>query len=161
MNKVRTRPPPEEALFAPKKKPKPLPFQFVFDALASAEPYTRPMFGCVGVYVEDRIVLIFRDGRDPAEDNGLWVATSKEHHASLRRELPSMRSISVLGPDVTGWQVLPPDQPGFEEEALRAVALILAGDPRIGKEPGGRRPKGPREQAPPANPAAKAKKPSR
>jgi hypothetical protein len=133
-------PPPPPALFAPKKR-KPVPFEFLLDALSSADPQMRPMFGCVGVYVEERIVLILRDGREPSEDNGVWLATTKEHHASLRREFPSMRSIGVLGPDVTGWQVLPPDAPGFEEEALRAVALILAGDPRIGKDPAARRPK--------------------
>jgi hypothetical protein len=158
MKKLVTRPSPDEALFAPKKH-KPVPYQFVFDALGPAEPTTRPMFGCVAVYVEERIVLAFRSDREPAEDNGVWLATSKEHHASLRRELPSMRSIGVLGPDVTGWQVLPPDAPTFEEEALRAVALILAGDPRIGKEPALRRPKGPREPAPAAKKVTK--RPSR
>lgn len=121
-------------MFAPKKR-KPVPFEFVLDALGIADPQMRPMFGCVGVYVDETLVLALRDGREPAEDNGVWLATTKEHHASLRRELPSMRSIGVLGPDVTSWQVLPPDAPGFEEEALRAVAMILAGDPRIGKKP--------------------------
>ena len=133
----------DSAMFAAKKRQS-VPFEFVLDALAVADPQMRPMFGCIGVYVDEKIVLILRDGREPAEDNGVWVATTKEHHASLRRELPSMRSIGVLGPDVTGWQVLPPDAPGFEEEALRAVALILAVDPRVGKDPAARRPKAPR-----------------
>jgi hypothetical protein len=140
MKKPTTRLSTDSAMFAAKKR-RSVPFEFVLDALAVADPQMRPMFGCVGVYVEEKIVLILRDGREPAEDNGVWVATTKEHHASLRRELPSMRSIGVLGPDVTGWQVLPPDAPGFEEEALRAVALILAGDPRLGKDPAARRPK--------------------
>jgi hypothetical protein len=140
MKKPPTRLSTESAMFAAKKR-RSVPFEFVLDALAVADPQMRPMFGCIGVYVEEKIVLILRDGREPAEDNGVWVATTKEHHASLRRELPSMRSIGVLGPDVTGWQVLPPDAPGFEEEARRAVALILAGDPRIGKDPAARRPR--------------------
>ena len=50
-----------------------------------------------------------------------------------------MRSIKVLGTEVTGWQVLPADEPDFEEAALRACELILAKDPRIGKVPGARR----------------------
>ncbi|MFZ0824196.1 MAG: hypothetical protein WAM87_11105, partial [Terriglobales bacterium] len=41
----------------------------------------------------------------------------------------------------TGWQVLPADAPDFEEAALRACEFVLAGDPRIGKVPGARRPK--------------------
>jgi hypothetical protein len=40
---------------------------------------------------------------------------------------------------VTGWQVLPADAADFEEAALRACELIVAGDPRIGKVPGTRR----------------------
>ena len=135
----------DDIFFEPKKKPpRSIPHAFVLDALATAGPYTRPMFGCTAVYVEDKIVLILRDKPAPADDNGVWIATTKVHHASLRRELPSMRSISVLGAGVTGWQVLPQDEAGFEEEALRAVQLVLAGDPRIGKVPKVRRPKGAR-----------------
>jgi hypothetical protein len=50
-----------------------------------------------------------------------------------------MRSIKVLGKKVTGWQVLPSTAPDFEEAALHACELVLAGDPRIGKVPGTRR----------------------
>jgi hypothetical protein len=93
------------------------------------------MFGCLAVYVQNKIVLILRDKRDPTVDNGVWLATTKEHHQSLRREFPNMRSIRVLGMKVTGWQVLPVDAQDFEEAALRACELVLAGDPRIGKVP--------------------------
>jgi hypothetical protein len=102
------------------------------------------MFGCLAVYVGDRIVLILRDKHDNAADNGVWLATTKEHHASLRREFPNMRSIQVLGKGVTGWQVLPAGAPDFEEAALHACDLVLARDPRIGKVPGARRTSGPR-----------------
>jgi hypothetical protein len=50
-----------------------------------------------------------------------------------------MRSIGLLRSEVTGWQVLPADAEDFEEAALRACELILAGDPRIGKVPGEQR----------------------
>ena len=96
------------------------------------------MFGCLAIYVEDKIVLILRDKRDQTADNGVWLATTEEHHQSLRREFPNMRSIQVLGKKVTGWQVLPTDAEDFEEAALRACELILARDPRIGKVPGRR-----------------------
>ena len=45
----------------------------------------------------------------------MWLATTEEHHESLRREFPNMRSIQVLGKKVTGWQLLPVDAPDFEE----------------------------------------------
>ncbi len=121
------------------KKRKSIPHEFVLDALASVFPWTRPMFGCLAVYVKEKIVLILRDKPNEASANGVWLATTKEHHESLRREFPGMRSIEVLGGGVTGWQILPASDSNFEEAALRACELILAGDPRIGKIPGAKR----------------------
>jgi hypothetical protein len=132
------KPPRDETLLAVRHR-KIVPHQFVLDAVAVLQPTTRPMFGCLAVYVADKIVLILRDKRDATADNGVWLATTKDHHESLRREFPNMRSIQVLGKAVTGWQVLPVDAPDFEEAALRACELILARDPRIGKIPGARR----------------------
>ena len=128
----------DDTRFAVKQR-KSVPHEFVLDAIATLSPTTRPMFGCLAVYVQDKIVLILRDKRDQTADNGVWLATTEEHHQSLRREFPNMRSIQVLGKKVTGWQVLPADAQDFEEAALLACELVLAGDPRIGKVPGARR----------------------
>ena len=114
---------------------KPVPFAFVLDALDAVAPDTRPMFGCLAVYVREKIVCVLRDKVDDAADNGVWLATTPEHHASLQQEFPNMRSIGVLGKKVTGWQVLPAEASDFEESVLRACDLILARDPRIGKVP--------------------------
>ena len=123
----------DEALFAARRR-KPVPFEFVLEALAAVSPRTNPMFGCLAIYVGRKIVLVLRD-KPGSTDNGVWLATTKDHHESLRREFPHMRSIGVLGAPVTGWQILPSDSPDFEEAALRACELILARDPRIGKVP--------------------------
>ena len=131
----------DDRLFAAKQR-KVVPHEFVLDALASLSPRTRSMFGCLAVYVQDKIVVILRDKRDGTADNGVWLATTPEHHESLGREFPNMRSIQVLGKKVTGWQVLPADASDFEESALRACELIVSGDPRIGKVPGARRASG-------------------
>jgi len=127
-----------EDIFDVKPK-KSAPFEFVLDALAAISPWTRPMFGCLAVYVEEKIVLILRDKPSNRDDNGVWLATTKEHHESLRREFPNMRSIRVLGTKVTGWQLLPSDAADFEEAALRACELVLAKDPRVGKVPASKR----------------------
>ena len=124
-----------DASLLPKQR-KPIPHAFVLDAISALSPYTRPMFGCLAIYVKDKIVLILRDKPKSTADNGVWLATTKEHHDSLRREFPNMRSIQVLGKGVTGWQVLPADAPDFESAALRACELVQAGDLRIGKVPG-------------------------
>jgi hypothetical protein len=117
------------------RRNKTVPHAFVLEALAPLSPETRPFFGCLAVYVGDQIVLILREKHDKAADNGVWLATTEQHHASLRREFPNMRSIGLLGRDVTHWQLLPVDAPDFEEAALRACELIVARDPRIGKVP--------------------------
>jgi len=126
-----------DASLVPKQR-KPIPHAFVLDAISTLSPYTRPMFGCLAIYVKDKIVLILRDKPKSTADNGIWLATTQEHHQSLRREFPNMRSIQVLGKRVTGWQVLPVNAPDFESAALRACELVLAGDARIGKIPGAR-----------------------
>jgi hypothetical protein len=121
-----------DVLFGAKPR-KAVPHEFVLEALTAVSPRTNPMFGCLAVYVGDKIVLVLRD--KPGPDNGVWLATTMEHHASLRREFPSMRSIRLFGTKESAWQVLPVDAPDFEEAALRACELIVARDPRIGKVP--------------------------
>jgi hypothetical protein len=130
----------DDAPFAVKPRKAP-PHEFVLEAIASLSPFTRPMFGCLAVYVQDKIVLILRDKRENTADNGVWLATTEEHHDSLRRDFPNMRSVQVFGKDVTAWQVLPADAPDFEQAALRACEFVIAGDHRIGKVPAARRTK--------------------
>lgn len=124
----------DDAILAAKRA-QPVPYDFVLDRIAILAPVTRPMFGCVAIYIEDRIVLILREKPKSPADNGVWLATTVEHHESLRREFPAMRSIGLFGRKPSQWQVLPVDDPDFETAAMRACQLILARDPRIGKIP--------------------------
>jgi len=123
-----------DPLAAPKRKP--IPYEFVLDALAPLSPRTRPMFGCTAVYVGKKIMLVLREKVGGAPDNGVWLATTQQHHDTLRGEFPNMRSIQALGNGkVTGWQILPAESSDFEEATLHACELIAARDPRIGKVP--------------------------
>jgi hypothetical protein len=97
------------------------------------------MFGCTAVYVGDKIVFALRDKPTYPRDNGVWLATTRDHHASLREEFPNMRTIGLLGEEVSSWQVLPIGAPDFEESVIRACELICSGDQRIGKLPAGKR----------------------
>jgi hypothetical protein len=115
------------------KSSKKIPFDFVIENLHSLDPVVKPMFGAHGVYAGNKIVLILRDKND--SDSGIWLATTVEHHASLKKDFPGMRSIQVFGPGVSAWQVLYKDDIDFEEKANLACALILKNDPRIGKIP--------------------------
>ena len=130
---------PFDAAILAAKRAKPAPYDFVLDRIAILAPVTRPMFGCVAVYIEDKIVLILRDKAKSPCDNGVWLATTADHHESLRREFPAMRSIRLFGKKPSQWQVLPADDPDFETAAMQACKLILDRDPRIGKVPKPRR----------------------
>jgi hypothetical protein len=111
-----------------------IPFDFVLEQLYSANVEIRPMFGCFALYVRNKIVLILRKKENSTADNGVWLATSKEHHASLKRLFPSMRSIRVFGGKESNWQNLPASATDFEEMVIQACELILKGYNRIGKE---------------------------
>lgn len=112
-----------------------IPFNFVLEYLSSAHVVIRPMFGCHAIYMSNKIVLILRNKKDFAKDNGVWLATTLEHHESLKSDFPSMRSISLFGNGLSGWQNLPVDADDFEELTIKACRLILKGDHRIGKVP--------------------------
>lgn len=120
---------------------KSIPFEFVLERLAPAKPYTKPMFGSLAVYVGEKIVVILRHRESSPQDNGVWLATTEEHHSALKPDFPNMRSIALFESPVTGWQVLPEDSSDFESAAELACELILRGDPRIGKVPGARKAK--------------------
>ena len=117
------------------------PFPFVLDAFEGVSIETKPMFGCLALYLDEKIVLILREKEDATDDNGVWIATTSEHHASLKKELPSMRSIGLFGPGQTGWQNLPAEDARFETDVERVIRLVLKRDPRVGKVPARKRKK--------------------
>ena len=52
-------------------KPRKAPHAFVLEAIADLSPVTKHMFGCLAVYVEEKIVLILRQRPDYTADNGV------------------------------------------------------------------------------------------
>lgn len=114
---------------------KSIPFDFVLEKLDVRSPIVKPMFGCYAIYLEAKMMLILRDRKDHVYDNGVWLATSEEHHASLQKVFPAMRSVRLLGEKKTAWQNLPSSADDFEESVLEVCEMILRNDPRIGKIP--------------------------
>ena len=123
------------------KKTKQIPFDFAIENLHALQPVVKPMFGAHAVYAGNKIVLILRDKNDA--DSGVWIATSVEHHESLRKEFPNMRSIEVFGPGVSSWQVLYKEDIDFEEKVNLVCDLIIKGDERIGRMPKPKKKKAP------------------
>ncbi|HEY6161764.1 MAG TPA: hypothetical protein VI112_11085 [Bacteroidia bacterium] len=125
------------------KTKKKIPFEFVLEDLISLDPFTRPMFGCHAVYIGEKIMLILRERPEHREDNGVWVATSHEHHQSLKKEIPNLRTVNLLnnGQRETAWRLVPLDADDFESSVSHVCSLILKRDPRIGKVPKSRKKK--------------------
>jgi hypothetical protein len=117
------------------KSPRAIPFDFIVERLEKLRPVVRPMFGCSAVYSGEKILAALRKKEPGDPDNGMWIATNHEHHASLKKDLPSMRTIQIFGVRESGWQNIPEDADSFEEDVLKACDLILKGDQRIGKIP--------------------------
>jgi len=114
-----------------------IPFEFVTDYLAPLEVTVKPMFGMFALYVRGKIVLMLREkAKDPVK-NGVWIATTADHHQSLKKDFPSLRPISSRSGagTVTGWQLLPADADDFESSVIKACEYIKRGDSRIGKLP--------------------------
>ncbi|MBI3481682.1 MAG: hypothetical protein HY015_01670 [Bacteroidetes bacterium] len=119
-----------------------IPFEFVLEELDRIHPRVKPMFGCYAIYAGEKIVLILRNRKDFTDDNGVWLATMQEHHQSLKKEFPCMRSIGLFGKIETVWQNIPVDADDFEELVIKACGLIIKGDLRIGKIPKQKKKKG-------------------
>jgi hypothetical protein len=122
------------------KQQKPVAFSFVLEKLDRLSPLVKPMFGCHAVYLKNKIVLILRKKEKGDPDNGVWLATIPENHASLKKDFPSMRAITIFG-EKGSWQILPEDADDFEESVFAACDLILKGDTRIGKIPAAKKKK--------------------
>ena len=101
------------------------------------------MFGCHAIYSGGKILLIVRKKQDHEDANGVWIARGKEHHESLRKELPNMKSVYVLsdGKNETGWQMIRESEDDFEESVTKICEMILNKDQRIGKIPKAKRKK--------------------
>lgn len=118
------------------KLKKPLPFEFIFDELSGVEYRVKAMFGAHAVYSGEKILFILREKDTYSDDNGVWICTLHEHHASLKKDFPSMRSIRMFesgGP--TTWQNLPSQSDDFEASVLKLCRMVRARDERIGKVP--------------------------
>jgi 16S rRNA C1402 (ribose-2'-O) methylase RsmI len=117
-------------------------YSFVVDLLFETEPRVRAMFGAHAIYIGERLVLVTRKKTEHPEANGVWVATTKEHHESLKKEFPSLSSIIILsnGKSETNWQMISENEDDFEESVSRICELIRKGDQRIGTLPKKKKP---------------------
>jgi hypothetical protein len=118
-----------------KKPSKPIPYDFVLEALSGLDLHTRPMFGCTAIYVGEKIMLVLRKKEKTDDDTGIWVCIPDNHVAEMKQAFPMLRGVSFFEDPHSAWQTLHESEPEFEELALKFCALIRKRDPRIGRIP--------------------------
>jgi hypothetical protein len=112
-----------------------IPYDFVLDYLPR-NAVTKRMFGMYYIYLNKKIVLILRKAGKNVDMNGVWVATSKEHHQSLEKEIPALADFILDNGEMhdSDWRLIKDGDEDFEEAVIKVCELISHGDKRIGKE---------------------------
>jgi hypothetical protein len=110
----------------------PIPFDFVLDYLPH-NIIVKPMFGMHYIYLGKKIMLILRNRINEPELNGVWLATNRKHHESLKEEIQELGPAFMAGDDrESNWLFVHPDNEGFEEAVISICGLITHGDARVG-----------------------------
>ena len=110
-------------------------YQFILDELLPIRPVVRRAFGFTYIYLDDKLLLSFRESDKQPGYNGVWLYTEAEHIESLRKEFVELprRYFWRSRKSGSGWVILPWGQEGFEEYVYRACELVLSGDRRLGR----------------------------
>lgn len=111
-----------------------MPFDFLLDYLP-VNVITRPAVGMYYIYWEKKIVLILRKLSKNSHQNGLWIATRREDHASLKADIPAITDFVFDEGEVfeSAWLLLSDGHDDFETAAISICELISHRDKRIGK----------------------------
>jgi hypothetical protein len=114
---------------AKKKKPQ-NPLLWVVESIMEEPSYIdKAMFGCRGIYLHGRLMLVLCSGEEPW--NGLLIATDHEFHDSIRNDFDYV----VQHPVLKKWLYLAEASEDFESVSRDIVEAIRIGDQRFGVEP--------------------------
>lgn len=100
---------------------------WVFDDLESLPGYSqKKMFGCHAAYLEDRLVLVVADKKEPWY--GVLVPTERTHHEALTKRWAVLKPHCVLGK----WLYCSQSKTEFESLIEELIQAIAKRDPRLG-----------------------------
>lgn len=112
-----------------------IPFDFILDYLHPKKVSVKPMFGCYGLYANNKMVFLLRNRKIKPEKNGIWIATTPEYSESVSNALPSVhRDLKLIEKKSKNtWLLISAEDDNFETLAIKACEMITKGDKRIGK----------------------------
>lgn len=113
-----------------KKKTKDHPLLWVVESLMEEPSYiAKPMFGCLGIYLHGRLMLVLASGEEPW--NGLLIPTEHKFHDAVMEDFSDVVQHTVL----KKWLYLPEATEDFETVACDIVEAVRMNDRRFGVEP--------------------------
>ena len=110
-----------------------VPYDFVLQYLYPLRPHKQKMLGGMGLFVEDKNVLLLREREDHPEFNGVFVATQPEYFDSLTSELHTSNMEFDIDGSYHSWIFISEDLEDFNDIVKKACELIKLADKRIGK----------------------------
>lgn len=113
-----------------RKKKKPSLLLWVVEPIQDEPSYIdKAMFGCRGIYLHGRLMLVICSGAEPW--NGLLIPTDHQFHAAIRKDFGTVKQHPVL----KKWLYLPEASEDFESVAQDIVEAVRMNDLRFGVEP--------------------------
>ncbi|WP_139367227.1 hypothetical protein [Sediminibacterium ginsengisoli] len=113
---------------------KQMPFDFILNYLPR-NLVIQPAIGMFYIYCHQQIVLIARQTAKNKQYNGLWIATNREDHVSLKAAIPALSDfVFDKGEGIdSAWLLLSEEHDDFERAAAEVCELISKRDKKIGR----------------------------
>ncbi|MBE15488.1 MAG: hypothetical protein CL867_04505 [Cytophagaceae bacterium] len=108
-------------------------FPFFLDMLYPLPLKHKKMFGVDAYYLEAQLLFALREKEENTIDNGIWIATKKQHHQKLKHQFKSIKSIESYG--IKSWLMLASNHDHFEADAQHLAQLIFKRSELIGTTP--------------------------
>jgi hypothetical protein len=107
-----------------------LSYDFFIELLYPLQLRNKKMFGVDAYYLDDKMLFALREKEKSPVDNGIWIATKKEHHQQLKHQLTSVKNIETIG--IKAWLMLPAESDHFERDSCVLAELIHAQSSLVG-----------------------------
>jgi len=104
-----------------------MPFDFLLDELPASVKIA-PAIGMYYIYCDGKNVLIFRKTGKSPQHNGIWISTKREHHASLKADIPAITDFTFDHATETDWLLLSDAHEDFEFAAIQLCELVAGKD---------------------------------
>ena len=109
-----------------------IPYDYVLSYLYPLRPTVQKTFGCYGLRLDNKFIMLLRDRENQPEFNGVFVATKPEYYDELTKELHSSNMEFDIDGHYHSWIFISEDLDDFEDIVKKAAELIKNGDERIG-----------------------------